>query len=268
MQKMRIHKSNPQGECKVMQLFRRILVVFLVLGVTACATTPQPPVDLPAAYWSGNNAKIGVLKATPRQAAAVYTGSIGILDYAIISATNSSLTSHLETLDLSEFDDVEKSIHTTLKDKGLNVVTIDEAVDPAKESTYKTEAGAKMVDLSRFKTSHAIDQALLISLDTVGTTRSYYGPIPTSEPSVVVVATGRLIDLSTQKVLWYQQSNRVAAIPQPWDESNLKFPNLTNTIYKELDSAKTQLLQSFMKSAAGAAAEQTNTPVQTSLNMP
>jgi hypothetical protein len=151
------------------------------------------------------------------------------------------LIKHLKQLDISEFNEVREWIAADFEKKGFNVVRIDEFVDMAKMPKLSTKVGFATRDFSAYKAKHGVDHVLVLSLTSIGTTRAYYGPVPTSEPMAFAYAEGQLIDLSNQQLLWYNVSNPTLPINGAWDEPDLKFPNITNTVYQALEAAKANL---------------------------
>ena len=74
---------------------------------------------------------------------------------------------------------------------------------------------------------------LLVLPGHIGTTRSYYAMMPTSEPTVVSGVRVVLIDVKTNDLKWYRYITSSKTIPAPWDEAN--YPNLTSSLYKSVD---------------------------------
>ena len=97
--------------------------------------------------------------------------------------------------------------------------------------------GVSQNDFSKYKEKYGLDYLMLINFKTIGTVRSYYGPVPTSEPLATSFITGQIIDLSTDKLSWYSDINIQKTIPSPWDEADSNYPNLTNSIYQSQNDA-------------------------------
>lgn len=227
--------------------FTFLAIVFTVLFASGCAHV-QPPISLPSTYLA-NNAKptIGVVKASTPTARTVNTGSMGLLDYAIVAAMNASLTDHLESLDLSEFSDLHTLMIEKLKADGFKVVFIDDEINWERLPKFGEQVGFAVKDFRDFKTKYHVDQLLVLQLVSAGTTRSYYGPMPTSEPQAFATAQGQLVDLSNNQLVWYFEAKENIAINGAWDEPDLQFPLITNSLYQCVESAKNNLQSSFYR---------------------
>jgi hypothetical protein len=220
-----------------MRLLKLFASLSLLLSLIGCATI-QAPIPLSSNVFDYKTKKIGIIYTDIPKAETVYTGSIGLLDYAIISATNNSLDKHLATLSFPEYETFVKSIRENLENNGLDLVLVDPPLNrKAAKGLKRPTEGQSKNDFSTQQSKYNLDMILLIDFKSVGTTRSYYGFIPTSEPLAQSVITGQLIDLSSNELLWYSNTVTKKTIPTPWDEVDGSFPNLTTTVYQSLDES-------------------------------
>ena len=220
-----------------MRLLKLFASFSLLLSLIGCAAM-QEPIPLSSNIFDDKNQKIGLIYTDIPKAETVYTGSIGLLDYAIIAGTNDGLDKHLATLSFPEYEEFIKSISENLANKGLDLVLVDAPLtrESAKELKRPTE-GKSNNDFSTQQSKYDLDMLLLIDFKSIGTTRSYYGFIPTSEPLAQSVIAGQLIDLSSNDLLWYSNTITQKTIPSPWDEADGDYPNLTGTVYQSLDES-------------------------------
>ncbi|HWV14665.1 MAG TPA: hypothetical protein VN030_04475 [Cellvibrio sp.] len=219
------------------------LVVLLLafLATTGCATAQKP---ISFNLNPDANRTIGIVQVEAPVPAAQYTGSIGLLDLAIIATANSGLNAHLKTQKFDgDYKELPKNLKTILENKGYKVVLIDKSIDIKAASKYKEyKNGVNTNDFSKYKTEHGVADLLLLNMSAVGTTRSYYGPVPLTEPTANVVIRGAIINLDNNKLEWLTTANSSKVIEKPWDESAKKWPNLTNAIYTAVNES-TKLIQ-------------------------
>ena len=219
-----------------MKNITRILVILLVFLTVGCVSIPSAiKLDETA---DTKNIKVGVLLAEPKQADTFFTGSIGLLDLAIIYGMNESLREHLKTLEFKGFSKVGTGFTDILKEKGFVAELIEQPMPRAEANKLKLhENGKSPNDLSSYADRY--DRVLLLRIGSIGTTRDYYGPLPTSEPVATATLIGELVDVKTKKVYWYQNLSATKVIPEPWDEQG--YPNLTNSVYAALNDSTEKL---------------------------
>ncbi|SET68372.1 hypothetical protein SAMN05216326_1624 [Nitrosomonas marina] len=217
------------------------LIFILLIFLSACGTIPQ---HITLTSQPQQNAKVGLLITQLPKAWAGYTGSVGMLDYAIISAANRSLNKHLETLNFEEeFKFFSNQIKVILEEKGFSVILIDEFMPFEFALKLKAhENGISQNDYEIYKEKYELNYLLTIRLIKIGTVRPYYSFVPTAPPTATVQIWGELVELNNNSVHWYHQVSSTNAIPEPWDEKNMAFPNLTNSIYVTLDNAMNKIL--------------------------
>lgn len=217
-----------------MDVVRRssFLVLFFLVGCAA----QQQPIALTNSFYEEGGKNIGILRTGVPIATTMYTGQIGLLDYAIISVANSGLDEHLATLTFPEYDSFIGELGLSIEQSGFNVSVIDEPL--TKEETKnlsKPKEGISTNDFSRYKSKYNLDYLMIINFRSIGTTRSYYSIVPTSEPSATSWINGQIINLDTNELYWYADTISQKNIQSPWDEGEASYPNLTNAVYQSLN---------------------------------
>ncbi|CAA0103622.1 Uncharacterised protein [BD1-7 clade bacterium] len=205
---------------------KKLAVVAVFLSMFAgCAIQP---VDVESSYWMDKDKKVGVVVSRIPEAYTHKTGGQGLLDVAINNAVAGPVTDHLRTLDLDEFADLKKMIADRFTDHGIETVIIEEDIDISTlPDTQISEKGFAKKDYSSLKTKYQIDDLVVIHVVAMGSVRSYYGFIPTSDPKGYFVAAGRLVDLDNHALLWYHDEVRQIEVTGDWDQEDEQYPNLT-----------------------------------------
>lgn len=217
------------------KLIQWALVGCLVLLASGCATVSQP------INYSGvteENARIGILLAEPADATTAYTGQIGLLDYAIIAGMNDGLDEYLATLTFDDYLNLPSELATIVSKQGQTPIIIEPRMSLEKSKELKAHKdGISSNNYSEYQQQNELDYLLVVRLASIGTTRPYYGPVPTAEPSSQAIVWGELVDLDDNRVLWFRNVSTVSAIPEPWDEADTNYPNLTDSVYEALNSS-------------------------------
>jgi hypothetical protein len=211
----------------------------MTLLATGCVSVQEP---VPLQPIANQTAKVGVMYVEAVPAETQYTGSIGLLDYAIIAGVNKSLDTYLKSLTFEDYPVLVNEVTSKLQAKGFNAQLIDPPIslDLAKKIDLPKE-NKNDSDFSAITKGQDIDYLVLIQKPAIGTTRSYYGPVPTSEPLAMVALRVEMVELATGNLLWYRNLREVATIDTPWDEPDT-YPNMTNSIYKNFNTAMQKVL--------------------------
>lgn len=107
----------------------------MALVFSGCAI--QKPIPLSPDFYDKQGKKVGILVTEAPKAATSYTGSIGLLDYAIIAGVNSGLDKYLETLSFPEYEEFTKSLKAPLEKKGFQVVMIEKKLTKKERESLK-----------------------------------------------------------------------------------------------------------------------------------
>ncbi len=220
--------------------FKTALVLGMALVLGACASTQEA---VPFSQNIDKNKKIGVMYVEPVKAETGYTGQIGLLDYGIISAVNAGLDKHLKAQVFDEYQALPQQLTDALNAKGYQANLVTEAITRKVADKFKTPSkNINKTDFSKYKEAHGIDYLVLVDMPSIGTTRSYYGPVPTSEPLASARVQVQMVDLNNGAVVWFNNAYQSKVIEMPWDESD-GYPNLTNAVYTNLHSVVQVILQ-------------------------
>lgn len=216
---------------------RYLSVLFLIILsiTTGCASLPEP-VAFSAPLEK--DAKIGIIIAQPHEAAAQYTGSIGLLDLAIISAANGKLNDHLKTLTFDEYYKIPGILKDSLESKGYTVSISEQQLSAKLAQKYKLPSKGISKNLAyyqKYPISKENDYLIVVRTGAMGTTRPYYGPVPQTDPLVNVNLIAEFVNLKTGKVHWYRLASKRNTIPGNWKEEG--YPTLTKAFYEALDQA-------------------------------
>lgn len=226
----------------------RFFFLSILVSLVGCASV-QEPVSFnlkPESSFS-----IGVVQVASPEPGAQYTGNIGLLDLAIISAANSGLNKHLKTQEfVQDYQSLPKEVGKILEAQGHKVVMIEKDIDAKAAAKFKApQKGLNKTDFSKYKTEHGITHLLVLRMPMVGTTRSYYGPVPLTEPTAQATINAMVVDLQSNKLEWYATATSSKVIEKPWDESDKNWPNLTNSVFTAVDEA-TKLIKTELENPA------------------
>lgn len=225
------------------------MAVFLfgILVLSGCAHV-QKPITLDSNYLTPGK-KIGVLVVDSPEGSFVPFGQIGLLDLAIIFGANGDLGDHLKQFKADDFVQTKSQFLTLLKKRGINPVEIRQRVDLEELPGNGELDGFAVKDFSQIRDKYNINDLLVLRLVNFGVKRNYYGFVPTSGLNGFAAIEGQLIDLKTHKLKWYYSESLENSVTEPWDEPDLKFPNVSESVYKAIEQAGFALKQNF--SAAG-----------------
>lgn len=232
-----------------MKIKKNLMVIITTLVImsllSGCGATK---LSLNSSFWNTNKGKkIAIAIIELPKAGAYKEGQQGLLDMAINSVMAGSLESHLATLDLNSFTEVADEFITKFETFGLIAKKI-EKQHPIKCS-IETQNGVKILrhNAKTIIGNQDVDFVLLLEVKRFGTTRSYWGFIPTSDPWALCESRGYLINAKTNELLWtsemIEKESKVKSIGE-WDQSP-DFPNLTKAISKSIDNAKAFLITEF-----------------------
>lgn len=226
----------------------RILPIAIVASlVAACAHRAEVVAPQPS-LWNDKAAVIGVALAPSLVASTYKAGAQGLLDIAINSAVASSLTDHLEKFDARCFQQAQFTMIEKLRARGLNVKAVSTLIDPKKyPEVEKASAKARIAshNYTALMHSEGIDRLLLLQLDQIGTSRSYYAFVPTGAPVAIAKASGQMIDLKTGTLLWGSSSLRNQAIATPWDEPP-GYPHIDAAIVEAITAAGNAIISDLV----------------------
>jgi hypothetical protein len=231
-----------------MRLLKLLLFVSVGLYLSGCAA-PQPPVSLSKEFFQNSNLSVGVVTRQPATPAFATEGDVRLLDWAIIAAATASLNQHVKTLDLAEFKEVENEIAEILRQKGFAVQVIPEFPDMEKLKSFSDPDPKDTVyfaakDMTPLSQDLGVNFLLMLDVYRAGFARPYSGFIPLAAPRAVFDLRGELVDLKSNRLLWYAGINKANSPDGGWDEAPA-FPGLTNSFYVSLEEAKKEIIDTL-----------------------
>lgn len=235
---------------------RHVPLAAALLLSTGCATM-DPDVKLGSSFWDNKNQTIVVTVAKMPPADHMMLGAQGLLDIAINKENAKALTAHLKTVNVADYQKVVKDVSEVLKSHGFRTRELSEAIDiatlPKRESQEESKDSVVYAsqDFTQLKDKIGPHRLLLITVQSVGTQRTYYGFIPTTPPSAMINVKGEVIDLANNQVLWRQRFNDQAGVTEPWDQPP-NYPNVTKAIEKVLLISRKNLQGSFSPTSVAA----------------
>lgn len=218
------------------------LTLLACLTLTGCAHV-QPPVALDHQFWDAKEPTIGVAITVVPEPVLALTGSQGLLDLAVNTGVNSTLSKNVEQWQVRDLNTLPDIIVAKLQAKGYKAKRIAEPVDLKAYKEVSFREGYTIRDFTPIKATYGVDRLLLVNIQATGATRSYYSIVPTSVPMAQVGGQGMMVDLSDNKLLWFKPFAVVQAAQGEWDEPG--YPNLTNAFYQAMDSSRQQVITAF-----------------------
>ncbi len=220
--------------------------IFILLSILSGCATVTKPVSLNPSFWENKQQTIGVAVTKSQPPTANMTGNQGLLDLAINRGNASKLIDYLEKLELPKLNAISDDFITQLQARGFQVKKIEQPIDTSKLEKFSGKSETKQfsdMDYRKFK-EQGLDRLLIVSVDRVGTTRNYYGFIPTNPPQADIALRGQLVDLNTNELLWYTNDITNSPIAEPWDQPN-SFENVTLSVKANADQGIEKFEQSF-----------------------
>lgn len=156
------------------------------------------------------------------------------LDHAL-GSTNRSLS----VLKFLGFEQTFKNALTTLP---WAAEPIDTATIP--KFTEGSGEGMALRDYRPLAKKYKADKLLLVTARSLGTVRSYYAFMPLSAPEGYVALTGQLIDLSTNRLEWYERVETYASAKGDWDQAP-EYDNLMHAVDESTRAAAAKLRGAF-----------------------
>jgi hypothetical protein len=216
--------------------------------LSGCAPVPYKPIALDETFWQQRQGTIGIAAEPVPESTAHMLGNQGLLDIAINQGNAKKLIERLKTADTQRMKEIPGNLARQLEARGFKVKRLSADFDPKKFPENKPATNPEKFanrDYSKLVTTEEIDRLLLVTVARVGTARGYNGFIPLGPPRASVVITGQIVDLKTNKLLWY--SNREVSIPvsEPWDQEP-DFQNVMAAVTKGIEDSANQYERSFL----------------------
>lgn len=231
-----------------MKSLLRMLVLAPLVAILAACQTPNVP--LKQDFWKDHQQKVRVARGKRIRADEYRVGQQGLLDMAINSAVSNKFVNYLHRYDLSNFDALDITYTQRLQSRGINAKRFATRVDrrhldrwPERQKTKETAEK----DYTVYARQIGPNKLLVLQLDTVGAMRNYYGFIPLGAPSAMCNATGTLVDLKNNNVLWRHHVKEKVDVDGHWDQPP-NYPNFTRALDTAIAQCKSELLEDFFAS--------------------
>ena len=235
-----------------MKTISSMMIAALIALLSGCSTVQYKPIAANESFWQDRKPVIGIVADKMPQADAEMWGNQGLLDIAINRGVAATMITQLQTLNLDRAATIHKNMADALERRGFKVVRFD-PIDSETVPEFKIEKDPEQYSWKDYRSyaSKGIDQLLVVRVVKVGTTRTYYGFIPTGPPRATFAATGKLIDLKTNKLIWYDSVQPTAVVPEPWDQEP-NFPNVSAAVMKNMAEGSAALERSMFATRVSA----------------
>lgn len=235
-----------------MKFLKTIVLIAALATLTACATI-TPNFTVKKDFWTNHKQTVGVVIGDMPKPAAHKTGNQGLLDIAINDANSSDLDKHLNSLDITKINDVGDNIASYLEKKDLHVKRIAENLKLEDLPKFETtNDDAKKIyfgdhDYRALKEKYGVDKLVVINVVRIGTIRSYYGFIPTGDPSGISHLAGYIVNLDNNQLEWKQAvTQTVPNASGNWDTPP-DFTGLTKAMYLAFEQSRKMLVNNFVQ---------------------
>jgi hypothetical protein len=225
-------------------MFKKILIIsFLSIFLTGCATDPN--VQLKNQFWQAKKKTVVVAGSTLPKPQLYQQGAQGILDIAISSAVTDGFSKYLSSFDLQPITDGKKEFVRRLRDKNMQVVISDDAINLNNLQDYKRDTKRYATkNFTQLNGQFDADDVLIISVKKIGAVRNYYGFIPLGAPKAFCNVEGQLVDLQTNEILWLHNAEVMLDVAGNWDQPTT-YPNFSSTLNNTINMAKDELINDF-----------------------
>lgn len=224
---------------------KQLIVVLFAMALTACGSTPQSQVALDSNFYQSNQGVVGVYFDKLPEVDTWLPGADCLLCYAAAAAMNARLSSHFQSLDAVELEQLKDELLNELREKGMEVKSIQAPIKFSDLKSFKTkELNFAKKDHRPLKEKLGVDHLIVIDFNVVGAVRYYSGYVPNGPPTGKVSGLVYMVDLATNQ---YQQYNGISvsiAAQGEWDEPPT-FPGLTNAYYQAIEQSKDRVKEMF-----------------------
>ena len=224
--------------------------VAIVLAAAAilmggCVVAPQPPVPLAPEALSTGGGRLGVAMTALPKVETSFPGASCLLCLMFASASNSTLSTHTQTLTAEDLPKIKNEVAEAIRRKGVDVTVIPEdiALDALPGNDAKAPGIARK-NHSALQQKYNVDKLLVINITGLGIWRYYSAYVPTSDPKAVFIGVSYIVNLKDNTYAWYQPININRAADGNWDEPP-KFPGLSNAYFQALETGKDTILKPF-----------------------
>jgi hypothetical protein len=231
-----------------MRALRSILVGCTLLILAGCAVNPT--VQMKPEFWAQKDRVLVVALSDLPKADYYMSGSQGLLDIAISQSVSNELDEYLESVDISDYEGAQGEIAQKLQDRGFTIKELDRTINTESLKEFESPSDGRTYadkDFRSLRTELAADRIVLLTVEAVGTQRSYYGFVPTGRPVAILRARGEIVDLTSNEVLWRNSDVVTVEIDEPWDQPP-EYQNVGAAVNKVIVLARDSMMHSLFGS--------------------
>lgn len=224
---------------------RFVAVAFFLSLFVGCASVQQPvSIDKAMLDATGDSRVVIVMTQLP-EPDVVFPGASCLLCYIAAESMHTSLSSHADNIDATEFKRIKAELADRLRERGIDPVVVDEPLDFQSLQKAKSNGeNSAIYDYTELAEQHQADYVLVISVDAYGFSREFASYIPTSEPVATFNGKGFMVDPKRNVYVWYRPFSVAKGIEGEWDQPP-EFPKLTNAFYQAVAEARDIVLAEF-----------------------
>ncbi|MGO4305003.1 hypothetical protein [Cupriavidus sp. RAF12] len=224
----------------------RLAGLLLALSTLAGCAVVQKPIPASSALFENKTTTIAVAVEKLPEPTQIMLGQQGLLDIVINKANAAAIVERLQKQDFSMISDLGKAFGTGLESRQIKVVMIDKPLDTESlpKFTEGSGQGVALRDYRALAKQYNADRLLLLTPRELGTVRYYYGFLPQGAPVGHVALTGQLVNLSSNRLEWYERVEINTAALGEWDQAP-EYENLMRAVTESTRSATSRLRGAF-----------------------
>lgn len=220
-------------------------VAGLIAVITGCAAVQEPLSVDQSIFEEETRNRVAIVMTPLPEPDVLFPGAGCLLCVLTAEGLHTSLSTHTDTLDGSEFKLSKTQLAERLREKGVDPIVVDEplTLSDLTKFTSKTENSAAY-DFSEFAAAYDADYVVVIAVSGYGFAREFASYVPTTEPVAIFNAKGFMIDPSSNTYVWYQEFDMAKGVEGDWNQAP-DFPKLTNAFHQLLAEARDSVLAEF-----------------------
>jgi len=225
---------------------RALITIAGVLLISACTSTPQPPVPIDLAAVNQSETVALVFAPVP-ESTLTLPGASCLLCVAVAASANSGLSKVVKTYSVSDIEELEPLLVEKLEGSGAKVISVND-LDISKLPKFSSkELGFAKRDLREVAASHDADHVLVVDLVHVGVTRPYASYVPTGAPYANITGVAYAVDRKDNSYAWYEPIDYQMQAEGEWKEDP-GYHNVTNAYYRLVEKLRDRLLSALTQS--------------------
>ncbi len=225
-------------------------MLLLLSGLlTGCAVQENFAVN--KEFWNNKSARIGVVICKLPVVHSLKMGQQEVFDVSRNDPATRDIDKFLARQDLSGINKVADGMVEYLQKQGHLAKRIPGYFEPHKLPRFNKNTSAKTVyaqeDYWVNKEKWGVEKVVVLTVDTVGITRTYHANDPAGEPSGYANVSGMIVNLATNQLEWRQTVIQSVPVDNDNWESPPKYPGLAQAITSAYTQAQVVLFNHFAK---------------------